>query len=81
MDGDALLLVGATASLPDGQVCEVVPERLRLTVVPAIGSPKRSSVREDDPMLRRLVAVFRDAGMLSEIRSLPELALLTLGRA
>jgi len=74
VDGDVSLLVGATASLPNRQACEVVPAPLRLTVVPAIGSPQRSSVPQDDPMLRRLVAVFRDARMPSEVESLPELA-------
>lgn len=74
VDGDVSLIVNATASLSDGRACAVVAERLRLTVVPAIGSSQRSSVPEDDPTLRRRVAVFRDARMPSEVESLPELA-------
>ncbi|GEM_PF-1761383 len=74
VDGDSSLMIDATASFPDGRSCEVVLAPLRLNVVPAIGSSQRSFAPEDDPALRRLVAVFRDAKMLSEVESLPELA-------
>jgi len=74
VDGDTSLMVGATASVPEGGSCEVIFAPLTLSVVPAIGSSQRSSAPEDDPMLRRLVAVFRDAKMPSEVESLPELA-------
>ncbi|HON59660.1 MAG TPA: hypothetical protein PLT45_09035, partial [Smithella sp.] len=74
VDGDTSLMVGATASVPEGGSCEVIFAPLTLSVVPAIGSSQRSSAPEDDPMLRRLVAVFRDAKMPSEVESLAELA-------
>lgn len=74
VDGDAPLVASATALLSDGRACDVVSAPLRLNIVPAIGSPQRSSVPEDDPTLRRLVTVFRDARMPSEVESLPELA-------
>jgi len=74
VDGDTSLMVGATALLAEGHSCEVVSDPLRLSIVPAIGSSQRSSAPEDDPTLRRLVSVFRDARMLSEVESLPELA-------
>lgn len=74
VDGDTSLMIGATASLPEGRSCEVVFAPLTLSVVPAIGSSQRSCAPEDDPTLQRLVAVFRDAKMASEVESLPELA-------
>jgi len=73
VDGDMSLMIGATASLPEGRSCQVVFAPLRLSIVPAVGSSQRSSAPEDDPTLKRLVAVFRDAQMLSEVESLPEL--------
>lgn len=74
VDGGASPVVRATAVLSDGRACALVSDPLRLNIVPAIGSPQRSSVPEDDATLGRLVAVFRDARMPSEIESLPELA-------
>jgi hypothetical protein len=74
VDGDTSLIVCATAVLPQGQRCEVVSGSLCLNVVPAIGSSQRSSTPEDDPTLRRLITVFRDARMPSEVESLPEFA-------
>lgn len=74
VDGDASLIVGATASLPEGRSCEVLFAPLRLSIVPAINSSQRSSAPQDDPTLRRLIAVFRDAKMAWEVESLPELA-------
>jgi len=74
VDGDAPLVASATALLPDGSACDVVSTPLLLNIVPSIGSPQRSSVPEDDPTLGRLVTVFRDASMSSEVELLPKLA-------
>jgi hypothetical protein len=74
IDGDAPLVASAAALLSDRSACDVVSTPPSLNIVPAIGSPQRSSVPEDDSTLKRLVTVFRDARMPSEVESLPELA-------
>lgn len=74
VDGNVSLITNASAILSDGLSSEVVFDQQRVRVIPAVGRSQRSSVPEDDPTLRRLFAVFRDAKMLPEVESLPELA-------
>ena len=68
------MVVGASASLKDANSCEVHSKQLNLNVRPALGSSQRSSVPQDDDTLSRLIQVFRDANMDTEVENLPELA-------
>lgn len=73
-DGNFPMVVGASASLKDANSCEVHSKQLNLNVRPALGSSQRSSVPQDDDTLSRLIQVFRDANMDTEVENLPELA-------
>ena len=73
-DGNFPMVVGASASLKDASSCEVHSEQLNLNVRPALGSSQRSSVPQDDETLSRLIRVFSDANMYTEVENLPELA-------
>ncbi|MEJ5229962.1 MAG: DUF4145 domain-containing protein [Pseudothermotoga sp.] len=73
-DGILPLVTNALVSLSGKSGCEVVFDSPRISFVPAIGSPQQSLVPEDNPTLKRLIAVFRDTTMVSEIKSLLELA-------
>jgi len=73
-DGGVSVVSSARASLHTGQDCLVISEPLPLEIVPGIGLPQRSGAPQDDATLGRLVAVFRNARLPSDVESLPELA-------
>ncbi len=78
-DGNFPMIVGASASLNNANSCEVHSEQLNLNVRPALGSSQRSSVPQDDETLSRLIRVFHDADMDTEVENLPELARIDVG--
>lgn len=72
--GNFPMIIGTTVSLENGSPCTVDSSQLDINVVPALGSPQHSSVLQDDAVLSRLIEVFRNTDLASEVEPLPELA-------
>lgn len=74
VDGNFPMITGATASLENGSPCTVDSSQLHINVVPALGSSQRSSVPQDDETLSRLIEIFRNTDLVSDVEPLPALA-------